>query len=715
MKSSERRQQTRISTVESTPSPVPRRALVAAGVMGFVLVFVLIAHWPGLHANALCFDDGEYLTNNPLVRNPSPGSAWRFLREVLEPSTVHGYYQPLTMISLMVDYALGGRPDHLLAFHRTSLLLHLANTLLIMLLLYRLFGNALAAGVAGLLFGVHPMTVETIVWVGERKTVLATFFVLLSVLSYVRFVRSGEGHRRWITYASSVVLFGLALLAKPTVTPLPACLILLDYWPLRRLTVRTLLEKVPFFVVAAASALITVESQRRTAVAVMPGESGGFFVPYIICHDIVFYLRKMVWPAHMSSHYSFPVPFSMANKAVATGVIGTFLLIVALATSWRWTRALVAGWAFFFVAIFPTLGVIGFTNVIAADKYAYWPALGILLILAWLVSTIAERTRDTRPAWSTLAPAAAAIVAAAALTIATRGYLRQWATTESLSRYMVSLDDKAAAPLIHLAQELLDQGRSAEAIPYFARATIAAPAYEGTFYGLGNALRSTGRLDEAIAAYRRAIELKPDYSKAYTNLGNALLDKGDVAGAIAAYRKALEATPRSADIHYNLANALLRANDATGAIEHFQQALTSDPSHAAAHKNLAGVLLQQGDVKQAVGHYEEALRLQPKYWDAAALLANLYSGASDPAMHQPARAIELARHAVTVTGGRNIPALAALANALGRAGQTEQAAEAARQALEQARAGADPRLMDEVQRGLAPWLAAGASQNGPSR
>ncbi len=188
-------------------------------------------HWPALSAKAASFDDDQYLTENGLVKNPSLNSARRFLFEVLEPSTVEGYYQPLAMISLMLDYAAGGRETNLRPFHTTSLAFHTANTALVIVLLYMLFGNIWAAAGAGLLFGVHPMTVEPIPWVGERKTLLAAFFALWSLILYVRYSRNGG----WKSYAGCFLMYLLALMSKPTSVPLPVVMFLMDYWPLERI------------------------------------------------------------------------------------------------------------------------------------------------------------------------------------------------------------------------------------------------------------------------------------------------------------------------------------------------------------------------------------------------------------------------------------------------------------------------------------------------
>jgi tetratricopeptide (TPR) repeat protein len=673
-----------------------------------LLALVALVQFPGLKAGALSFDDSEYLTGNPLVRNPGMSSAWRFLSEVLEPSTVHGYYQPLTMISLMLDGARGGGPDHLAPFHQTSLILHLANTLLVAVVLYQLFGDVLAAGLTALLFGVHPLTVEALVWIGERKTVLAAFFALLSVASHLRHVNGGR--RRF--QVASVACFTLALLAKPTVTPLPLCLLLLDVWPLRRLSRRAVLEKLPFLAIALVSAVVTVESQRRTAVAVMPGRHS-MSLAYVVCHNIVFYLWKMAWPAGMSANYAFPSPTNLSHPRIAAGVIGTAILLPLLAISTRWTLAPAIGWLFFFVAIFPTLGVIGFTNVIASDKYAYWPMLGMLMVLAGGIHRL--RTGDgTRPAGPrTVGIVVVVLVAATGLSAATRSTLKHWESTESLFRYMVAEDGNAAAPLIYLGIELNRQQRSPEALPYLLKAAEVAPAYEGCHYNLGIVLQRTGNLDGAIAAYQQAIRLKPDFADAYNNLGNALLARGRPADAVAAYRRALDLAPALADTRYNLANVLASGRPEE-AVQEYRRVINLQPRHAAARKNLAGVLLALGQPEAAREEYEQALALEPRYWDVAVYLAGVYAAGPDMAQRRPERAVELAEQAVRTTGGREASALVALAVACGEAGRSEAAAAAARAAMNLARQSGNAASVARVEGQVGRFLVA-PSQNTPGR
>ncbi|MCL5282246.1 MAG: hypothetical protein M1376_20365 [Planctomycetes bacterium] len=231
-----------------------------------VCLFVLVVYLPTLSAQAMLFDDIQYVKNNPLVQNPSWESVRRFFDEVWRPSTVRGYYQPLTMVSLMVDRYLAAGPDDVSPYHRTNLLLHLGNATLLAVLIYLLFDEPVVAAGVALLFGVHPMTVDSVSWLSERKTLLASFFALISLILYVRFAQ----RRRTGFYLGCVSAYVLALLCKPITVPLPAMMLLMDYWPLDRFGRRSVAEKLPLFAVGGVFAIITYVSQ---------GNAGGVHWP----------------------------------------------------------------------------------------------------------------------------------------------------------------------------------------------------------------------------------------------------------------------------------------------------------------------------------------------------------------------------------------------------------------------------------------------------
>lgn len=623
---------------------------------------VLFAHWPALRANAISFDDQQYLLDNYLVRNPGWASAGRFLGEVRNPSTVNGYYQPLAMISLMLDCAMGGGPDNLAAFHRTSLALHVANTALIIVLLYLLLGNAWAAAMAGLLFGVHPMTVEPVPWIGERKTLLATFFALWSLISYVRYVQARRGG--W--YALALSAFVLALMSKPTTTPLPLLLLLLDFWPLERINLRSaasprpravserphsiawaVLEKAPFFAVAIVAAVITYVSQKTGAGVYDPSALSPLRIPLTVCHNIVFYPWKMLRPVNLSSHYPFPEPMNLSQPMVLAGVVGTAVLIVLLLVSLRWTRALFTGWLLFFVAIFPTMGIIGFTDVIASDKYAYFPAIGLLLALAALLTCLLDTGKGRA---QRLIVVAVVLVLSAAEVRGVRSYLTRWRDSETLYEYMLSLTPNVASLHDNLGIVLNRQGRTDEAFQHHARAVEMQPYDPEPYYNLANLLAKAGRLDEAAGRYVQALRLRPDYAESHNNLANVLVKQGRLDQAIVHYTEALRLTPANAGTHANLAMALSDQGKLDEAVGHFAEAVRLRPDRAEArfklanaltalgrldeavvqyneslrlkppdpeaHNNLANVLAMRGNVDEAVAHYVEALRLDPAYAEA---------------------------------------------------------------------------------------------------
>lgn len=630
-------------------------AVAAAGL-------ALAANAPALSAKAFWLDDQEYLVQNYLVRNPSWASAARFVGEVRAPSTVGGYYQPLTMISLMLDVARGGGPDHLATFHQTSLALHLANTLLIIVLLYLLFESPWPAVVPGLLFGVHPMMADSIAWIAERKTVLATFFALASLVCYVRYARVRRG--RW--YAAAFVLFGLGLLSKPTITLLPVMLILLDFWPLRHLTRRTLIEKTPFFTLAGVSAVVTYLSQKATCGVSDPGEHSVLRIILTVCHNTFFYPAKLIWPANLATQYPFPQPMDLSHPVLLAGLIGSVVLIGLLLLSLRWTRALVTGWLIFFFGMLPAMGIIGVTFSIASNRYVYFPALGLALILGAAIKWLWGHATQPAPAtWRRPAITAVAGLLVVCEILATRSYLAHWRDPETLARHMVEiapdcaplhnqlayvltnqgnideavkhyqeamrLEPRLPAPLFSLATISLSMRRLDEAISGFEAALRIRPTWPEAFNNLGIALAMKGSNDQAIESYRQALRLRQAYPEAHTNLALELVDKGAVDEAIAHYLEALQVHPGYVLAHYHLAGALAGKREFDRAGDHYRTAIRLAPGFAAAHKGLGSLLERQGRRDEAIREYRAAVSLDPSDSNAQARLRDLLHPEAGPA------------------------------------------------------------------------------------
>ncbi len=411
----------------------------------------------------------------------------------------------------------------------------------------------------GLLFGIHPLTVGRVAWVTERKTVLTAFFAFWSLVLYVRYTRT----QSWKVYSICLLAYLFALLSKPTSLPVPAVMLLLDYWPLRRLNRRAIWEKLPFFAVGALHLVVAYISFERTAQIVKMGEQRAMQIPKIICYNIIFYLYKIVWPVNLSVFYSFPKPLSVSNPMVLAGVIGTCLLIPLLLVSWRWTRALLTGWLIFFVAIFSTLGVIGFTDAIAANRFVYFPSIGLLLILAWGVSRLwqgSERGSYLR-LWR-IAISAMILILAVLEAVSTRAYLVHWQDTLSHFQYMLALEPQSAKLNYSLGLELAHQQRDDEAIKYFSQTIQLDPGFRKAYNNLGVMLAKEGKLDKAITYFNKAIQLKLTNDRAHHNLARALYFKGELGGAIEHYKESLRLEPESTYTMYGLSWILATSSQA---------------------------------------------------------------------------------------------------------------------------------------------------------
>jgi tetratricopeptide (TPR) repeat protein len=580
-------------------------ALLALAVLGVTL----LAHWPVINAGAINLDDQRYLFDNPVLMNPSWTSASTVLCEVFQSSTIRGYYEPLTLLSLMLDVAAGGTQDNLRPFHITSLALHLFNTLLVIVLIYMLFGRPWTAAAIGLIFGAHPLTVEPVAWVWERKTLLSAFFALWCIILYVRHVRRPS----LAGYVGLPVLFVLALMAKPTVTPLPALLLLMDFWPFRRLSARAVIEKIPLFAIAGISSIITVVSTARTGSATLLGDYSLIQLPLKICYLIAFYLCKIVWPKNLSSIYVLPQPMSLSHPWVLAGVVCTCVLIVLLVVSLRRTRAAVMAGLFFIVAMSPTLGVVQYSWVAASDKYVYIPAFGLLIALAVLLEWIVGDSDKTRPAWRPAVVGIAVATVAALLIANTRGYLRQWRNTKQLTSYMLDLAPDSPYARFCQGNVLNNDKEYGRAIAHFDRAIELKPGFAMAYNNRGSAYASDHNYDLAIRDCGKAIEIKPDYVEAYYNRGIAYMGKGDCDSAIRDYTKAIELVPNDAKVYNNRGNAYAAKHDYDRAIQDGSKAIELKPRFADAYYNRAIAYGKKGDRDQAIRDYTKAIELDPNF------------------------------------------------------------------------------------------------------
>jgi tetratricopeptide (TPR) repeat protein len=600
---------------------------------------VVLAHLPALSARAEFHDDAMYVSENPLVQNPSWRSAGRFFCEVWAPSTVRGYYQPLTMVSLMLDRFLAGPHESLMAYHRTSLFLHAANTVLIAVFLYMLFGRPIIAAGVSLLFGLHPVTVESVCWVAERKTVLATFFALGSLLEYIRYTR--DQRRRY--YVGCMLAYILALLSKPIVVPLPAMMLLMDHWPLGRLHRKSVTEKIPLFAIGVVFAAITYVSQGRAASIYLPGDYSPWRVPLILCHNIVFYLHKLLWPVNLSAHYAYTT-----HQAMVVGVVGTCLLAALLVILRRRTRALLTGLLAFFVMILPAMGIISVTSTMAANRYTYLPSVGLLMVIAALLVQLASQGPKAGHRVRQAVAVVFLLAVVAVETIPLRRYLAQWSNTVTLCQYLLTITPRSAT--LHA--------------------------------DLGAALAAAGMSDDAAEHYRHAIAIQPNEARLHFNLATGLGESDESAKeAIKHYRRALEVDPSYIRAHMNLGSMFLGKNRLNEAIDAFEQTIRINPEYAPGYYNLGKAMMIAGYPTEGLEHLREAMRLSPGSLRVLKDLAWFLATHPNEAIRDPNEAVKIAELADTMTQGRDVKVVDTLAAAYACDEQYERAVETAHKAL----------------------------------
>jgi protein O-mannosyl-transferase len=549
--------------METQPKPVsgdgPAAGLNPGGLrpgqVGFMCLglalLVFITYLPSLQSEFIFCDDPDYVSANPHVQPglTRAGIVWAF------GSDVGGNWHPLTWFSHMLDCQLFGLKSW--GHHLTNLLLHAANTLLLFLVLRRMTGAAGRSFFVAALFGLHPMHVESVAWVAERKDVLSTFFGMLALLAYARYAEKSKGQspKSKVNYGLSLLAFACGLMSKPMLVTLPFMLLLLDYWPLQRLSTLNprastfgwlILEKAPFFLFSLVAGVITLRAQ--TAFGAMRTMTS-FPLTVRVENALVAYVRylgKLFWPTNLPFFYPHPGHWPLAT------VLGAALLLLGISIAVWMTRRdrpyLLAGWCWFVVTLVPVIGLVQVGYQSMANRYTYVPFIGLFFSLAWLAETMTRRWRYQLPILAVLA----ATIILACLPPARRqiGY---WKNSEMLFQY---------------ASVVIDNNWLA-----YAR--------------LGLVFSKEGRTDEAISQYRQALRLNPDDADTHYNLANALYRKGLLDEAIGEYQENLRLNPNDAGGHNNLGIALFQAGRRLEAITHFQEALRLKPDDDEVRRNLA--------------------------------------------------------------------------------------------------------------------------------
>ncbi len=584
-------------------------------VLAILAAATLTVFWPVVRHGYFAMDDDLYVAGNDRVQAglTFDGLRWSF--------TSVGYaanWHPLTWLSLMLDTTFLGRGAG--GHHLVNLLLHVINAILLCLVVWRYAGVPWVGLLTAALFALHPLHVESVAWIAERKDVLSACFGWLALLAWLGYVRRPRPGR----YLAALVLFALGLLAKPMLVTLPFLLLLLDWWPLGRFRAaprslsRLLGEKVPFLLLAVGSSLMTWMAQSRGGL-VAPLEG----VPplYRMANALTAYVRylgHMAWPARLAFFYPHP------GRSLPWWQAGASLLLLAaltaLALGWGRRRPwLPVGWFWYLGTLVPVIGLAQVGTQAMADRYTYLPLTGPFFILAGV--TVEAAARRPRLRWTI---AAATLLVLAALGVLTRIQVGYW--RDSITLYERTLEVTRDNWVIenNLGMLLSDRGRYQEAIDHFSRALRRKPNFPDIHHNLAVALSQTGRIDEALAHYEQALRGNPRSVETRYNLANLLVGVGRLDEAAREYREVLSMQPGSDFAHNNLATILGRQGRIGEALEHYREAVRLNPRNAEALNNLGATLMDLGQGGEALVRYREALRVRPGYLMATLNLARAF-------------------------------------------------------------------------------------------
>jgi Tfp pilus assembly protein PilF len=541
------------------------------------------------------YDDDDYITNNPPVKQ---GLTWAGLRWAL--TTWHASnWHPLTWVSHMADCSLFGLNAG--AHHFVSVLLHAANAALLFLLLFRLTAALWPCAFIAALFAWHPLHVESVAWVAERKDVLSTFFALLSLLSYTRYAK--ESCRRSFWFA--VLFLALGLMAKPMLVTLPFILLLLDHWPLRRTGSESpaalLREKTPFFLLAAAACVVTFLAQHQgAAVATLEKVSLAYRLENL---PVAYagYLSKIFWPANLSVLYPLPKTISGLSIAAALAV-----LILISAGAWRARKGSpygIIGWLWFLGMLVPVIGLVQVGDQALADRYTYFSATGIFLAVTFGAVALARQFHVP----GALLTAVAAGILAACLAL-TAHQLRYWRNAETLFRHAIAVTGENETAQLNL----------------------------------GAALESKGDWKDALIHYREALRLNTRSYEAFSNIGKILYEQGQPAAALEYCVQAVQINPGRAALHNNLVLVLAELGRFDEAIQECSLAIQLDPRYASPRFQMGKLLLKKGLGTDSIANLKEALTIEPDNYPMLVYVARVLASDENPQVRNGTEAVALA-------------------------------------------------------------------------
>ena len=635
-----------------------------------VAALTALCYLPALKNDFVVWDDDLYIYNNLHIRSLD----WTFIKWAFSDISL-SHWRPLVWISHALDYSLWGLNP--MGHHLTNILLHVANTFLVVYLISRLLeafkkrraqsGASLlnertilvTAGVTGTLFGIHPLHVESVAWVTERKDVLYALFFLLSLNAYTSYataagataIRKYYGVPSERHYYFSLAFFVMALASKPMAVTLPAVLLIMDWYPFKRISspkglAGAIIEKIPFIALSAAISVITVIAQKGQGTALLVNSVRMPDRLLVAATSLILYLWKMLAPLNLIPFYPFPKDISILSFKYF-GSIALVIGVTAVAILLRnKQRFLLAAWCYYIVSLLPVLGIVQVGDYAMADRYTYLPSIGPFMLVGLFVAWLWEKASSMGEKGHALTRlvAGAGLVVCLALAYATVSQIGIWKDSITLWSYVIDQEqDRVPLAYNNRGVAFRAMGRYDLAMEDYNRTLSLVPRSFRAYTNRGIVYAETGQLQRAIEDFDSAIAINPSYADAYTSRGLAKSSQGQLSGALEDFNKAINLKPSSVDAYLNRGVAFEQLGKLDRALEDYGKAIALDPSDYLAYCNRGIIFAKMGQSDKAVRDYDTSISLKPDFAKAYLERAALYkkTGNGEQAIADYRRACDL--------------------------------------------------------------------------
>jgi len=566
----------------------------------FILIVAILVFSPALTNEFVNWDDFDYITRNPLIRDISLAN----ILHLFDFNTqVVGNYHPLTVLTYGLEYKLAGATPFL--YHFDDILLHLANTSLFCLLAWRLTGHYYAVVIATILFAIHPMRVESVVWAAERKDVLYGFFFLISLLLYVRFLRSNN--QKLLSYLLCLLFFLLSILSKAQAVVLPLVLILLDYWFLNKVTAKNFIQKIPFFILALVFGLLATKAQSSSLTAERMIHFGLFDRIFFASYNLLAYPFKFLFPYRLATFYGYPAKSQMLFYYACLPIV--LLLMSFIIYRFKKNKLVIFSILFFLSTIFIVIQLLPIGNAIIADRYTYIPYISFFILAGELVhGLLLKKPRLTN--------AVLAIVSIQLILFGISSYVQSktWKNSETLWLQVLKVNPKEPTAQNNLGVYYFERGNADAAASHFLECIENSENYlelYKAYNNLGTAYEKQKKYDSALLVVNKSIELQPNFPDAVFTKGLVLSDMKEYARSTETFTQLLTTDSLNANAYYSRAIAFRGSNKIDSAVMDYEQAIRINPGYADAYTNLGNIYFNQQNMPLAIKNYSSSLDIRP--------------------------------------------------------------------------------------------------------